>query len=222
MKSIVISPHPDDEILGCGGTLLKRIDQKNELGWIIVTSANESFGWSKAKIKKRLEEIEKIRKLLKIKDKNIFFLNFEAASLDTLPVSNLISSIASIFDSFNPNEVFLPNKADAHSDHRIVFDAVSACCKSFRCESINRVLSYETISETNLYLNKDTLFNPNYYEDISLYLTKKLAAMDIYKSEMGKFPFPRSKKSIEAQAIFRGSFVNFKAAEAFELLLNRE
>tara|TARA_A100001011_G_scaffold16199_2_gene16821 strand:- start:18015 stop:18683 length:669 start_codon:yes stop_codon:yes gene_type:complete len=222
MKSLVISPHPDDEILGCGGTLFKRIAQKHELGWIIVSSASEKLGWSKIKLSKRKKEINEIRELLKIKKKNFFSLDFETSTLSDISFEALVASLKSALDLFKPNEVFIPNLSDAHSDHRIVFDAASSCCKPFRLKSIKKVLSYETISESNFYLDRKSSFNPNYFEDISPYLGKKTEAMKIYKSEMGQFPFPRNKKTIEAQAIFRGSFVDFKAAEAFELLLNRD
>ena len=199
--------------------LFKRIAQKHELGWIIISSASEKLGWSKVKLSKRKKEINEIRQLLKIKRK-FFSLDFETSTLSDISFEALVSSLKSALDLFQPNEIFIPSLSDAHSDHRIVFDAASSYCKPFRLKSIKKVLSYETISESNFYLDRKSV-SILIISKIFHHISEKIEAMKIYSLKWGNF-LPRNKKTIEAQAIFRGSFVNFKAAEAFELLLNRD
>jgi LmbE family N-acetylglucosaminyl deacetylase len=136
-------------------------------------------------------------------------------------MSELVGSFSKIFKEFEPEELFLPHRGDSHSDHRVVFDATAACTKWFRYPSIKSVLAYETASETEFGLSKEMLFKPNYFIDISDYLNTKLEILKIYESEIGEHPFPRSIDSLEALAKWRGSNSGYKAAEAFELLYNR-
>ena len=100
----------------------------------------------------------------------------------------------------------------------ITSEIISTCTKNFRFNFIKRILAYEVLSETNFNLNRRNKFFPNYYEDITNFINKKKNAVKIYKSEIKKFPFPRSMKAIDALAKVRGSEISTKAAEAFELL----
>lgn len=216
MKSLVISPHPDDEVLGVGGTLFKRKSAKknNFLYWIIVTKLNSST--SKKKILSRNNEIKKISKLFGFK--KVFQLNFNTTELDSSSKKKLIKNFSDIFNKIKPNELFVPHFSDVHSDHKIVSEVISTCTKNFRYPFIKKILAYETLSETDYNLNRKKAFFPNYYEDITKYLTKKKKAMKIYKSEIKKFPFPRSIKTIDALAKLRGSQIGKNAAESFEIL----
>jgi len=216
MRTIVIAPHPDDEVLGVGGTLLRRKSEGATVAWLIVTGIPSGAGWDQEKIKKRADEIRKITALFGFDF--VFELNLPTTQLDNIPMIDLVAAIAGVFKTFLPEEVFVPHSSDVHTDHRIVFEAVASCTKWFRYPSIRRVLSYETLSETGFGLGADNAFRPNVFFDIELYIADKLRAMSIYASEMGEFPFPRSHESIQALAILRGSNSGFKAAEAFELL----
>lgn len=93
--------------------------------------------------------------------------------------------------------------------------------KWFRYPSVKRILAYETLSETDFGLGTDLGFRPNIFINIENYLEDKLRAMDIYASELGRFPFPRSDEAIRALATLRGAASGFQAAEAFELLRER-
>jgi LmbE family N-acetylglucosaminyl deacetylase len=219
MKTIVIAPHPDDEVLGAGGTLLRRKAEGTKLAWMIVTSITTKADYSDEYIKKRANEIKCITQLFGFD--SVFELNFPATQLDQIPMSDLVAGISNAFKAFEPDEVFMPHPSDVHSDHRIVFDAVAACTKWFRYPSIKRVLAYETLSETDFRLAATNAFRPNVMINIKPYLADKLRAMDIYASEMGKFPFPRSHEAIQALAALRGAASGFEAAEAFELLRER-
>tara|TARA_B100000787_G_scaffold170069_1_gene163808 strand:- start:6587 stop:7258 length:672 start_codon:yes stop_codon:yes gene_type:complete len=219
MRTIVIAPHPDDETLGVGGTLLRRKAEGVSLAWIIVTNISIESGWSAEKVKQRADEIERITQLYEFDE--VYCLNFETTQLDTIPMSDLVSAMSDAFKEFQPEEVFVPHPADVHTDHRVVFDAVSACTKWFRYPSVKRVLAYETLSETDFSLGTYQAFRPNVFVDIEHFFSEKLQAMDIYASEVGEFPFPRSHEAIRALATLRGAASGFKAAEAFELLRER-
>jgi LmbE family N-acetylglucosaminyl deacetylase len=219
MKTIVIAPHPDDEVLGAGGALLRRKAEGSIVAWLIVTSISATPGFSDEKTKKRADEIKHITELFGFDA--VFELNFLTTQLDRIPMSELVTAISDVFKSFEPEEVFVPHPADVHTDHGVVFNAVAGCTKWFRYPSVKRVLAYETLSETDFGLGTTQGFRPNIFVNIEPYLEDKLRAMDIYASELGVFPFPRSHEAIRALATLRGAASGFKAAEAFELLRER-
>ncbi len=220
MRTLVIAPHPDDETLGCGGTLLRRKAEGAELGWLIVTGISEKTGWSAERVQQRDAEISKVTELIGFSQ--VFNLRLPTAQLDRLPMSELIEQFRVVFKSFQPEEVLLPHRSDVHTDHRLVFDAAAARTKWFRSPSVRRVLAYETISETEFGLDADCTFRPNCFIDISDFLERKLEVMAVYQSELGIFPFPRSIEAIRALATFRGATSGFMAAEAFQLLRERQ
>ena len=216
MRTIVIAPHPDDEVLGVGGTLMRRKAEGEKMAWLIVTGITSEAGWSDNKIKQRADEIKRVSVLFGFD--SVFELNFPTTQLDQVSMSDLVASISNVFKTFEPEEVFVPHPSDVHTDHRIVFDAVASCTKWFRYPSVKRVLAYETLSETDFGLGTNQAFRPNVFVNIEPYLAEKLQAMDIYVSELGVFPFPRSHEVIRALAALRGAASGFRAAEAFELL----
>lgn len=219
MKTIVIAPHPDDEVLGVGGTLLRRKAEGAKVAWLIVTAISVESGWSKGKVNQRADEIKRVTELFGFDE--VLALNFPTTQLDRVPMSDVVTGISDVFRSFMPEEVFVPHPSDVHTDHRVVFDAAASCTKWFRSPSVKRVLAYETLSETNFGLGTGQGFRPNVFVDIEPFLDGKLRAMDIYASELGPFPFPRSHEAIRALATLRGAASGFKAAEAFELLRER-
>ena len=219
MKTLVVAPHPDDELLGCGGMLLRRKAEGAYLGWLIVTGISQETGWSRAKVQQREEEIEQVSAGLGIDQ--VYNLGFPTTRLDTLPMGEVIQKFSEVFRDFEPEEVLIPHRGDVHTDHRVVFDAASACCKWFRYPSVRRVLAYETLSETGFGLDQVATFTPNVFVDISSFLERKIELLQIYKSELGKFPFPRSETAVRALAQYRGATAGFEGAEAFQLLIER-
>lgn len=214
---IIISAHPDDEVIGAGGTLLKHKENGDQLFWIITTNVFENQGFTKERVESRQEEIKRVAKRLGIKE--YFILNNPTMSLTTETLTQMIPEISTIFHQVKPEIIYCLNRSDAHSDHRITFDAVLACTKSFRYPFIKRVLMYECISETEFApALAEHVFLPNYFVDISDFLQEKLEIMKIYKSELGEHPFPRSLRNMEALATFRGASVGTEYAEAFQLL----
>lgn len=219
MKTIVIAPHPDDEVLGVGGTLLRRKAEGAELAWLIVTGISTANGWKQEQVQRRADEIARVTAMIGFD--HVFTLDFPTTQLDSIPVSDLVGAMSSVFKAFQPEEVFVPHPSDVHTDYRMVFDAAAACTKWFRYLSVKRVLAYETLSETDFGLGTDLGFRPNVFIDIAPYLEGKLKAMDIYSSEMAPFPFPRSHEALRALAKVHGAASGYHAAEAFQLLRER-
>jgi LmbE family N-acetylglucosaminyl deacetylase len=214
---VVVAPHPDDETLGCGGTLLRHIDQGDSVYWVLVTQMNLDDGYSQNHIDLRAGEIKKIA------DEFGFIstlkLGFPTTRLDTIPLSNIVKSIGDVFTIIHPDIVYFPYRGDVHTDHAIVFDATVSCTKWFRYPSIKRVLAYETVSETAFGINPDANgFRPNVFVDISSYIDQKIEMFKIYADEWNNFPFPRSETTIRALAALHGATAGVFAAEAFMLL----
>jgi LmbE family N-acetylglucosaminyl deacetylase len=216
-KIVVVSVHPDDETLGCAGTLLKHREQLDEIYWLIITSAFEHQGFTDELIQKRAHEIKQVTKLYCFNE--VFELNFPTGTLDEIPFQQLIGAISGVFRKIQPNIVYLPFKGDIHSDHRVVFETAYSCTKSFRYPSIEKVLMMETISETDFApAFPENAFIPNYYVDISDFFSKKVEILNIFESEIQEHPFPRSIKAVEALALLRGAQSGCNFAESFMLI----
>lgn len=214
---IVISAHPDDEVLGVGGTLLKHMKKGDSIYWLISTNVFESQGFTKERIESRQKEVEKVAERLGVK--KIFKLDYPTMSLSSSSIISMTPKISDIFKEVEPEIIYTLNRSDAHSDHRITFDAVIACTKSFRYPFVKQVLMYECISETEFAaVLPEKAFLPNYYVDITEYLEEKIEIMKIYESEIDEHPFPRSLQNIKALATFRGASVGVVYAEAFQLI----
>ncbi len=217
MNIVVIAAHPDDETLGVGGTMLKHAANGDNVYWLIATNMLESEGFSMEQIAQRQSEIELAGTKLKVKGINK--LNFASMSLTDNSLNQLIPKISAYFNEIKPEIIYVMNRSDAHSDHRILFDAVMACTKSFRYPFIKRVLMYECLSETEFApALPEKVFIPNYYVDITDFMDMKLEIMKIYESEIDEHPFPRSISNIKALAHYRGASVGVNYAEAFQLL----
>lgn len=214
---LVVAPHADDETLGCGGTILKLREQGYEVHWLLVTGMSLESNFTEDQIFARKEEIEKVSRLYDFAE--VHQLNLPPARLETLPKGDIIAPICNVVEKIKPEVVFTVYRNDAHSDHEIVYDAVMSASKSFRSPFIKRVLAYETMSETDFGMKpEDGGFRPNVFVDISQQLNRKLDILEIFESEVHEFPFPRSRKSLEALSCVRGAQCNSQAAEAFMLI----
>jgi len=220
MKILVVAPHPDDETLGCGGTLFRHKHEGDELFWAIVTEINEDLGWPLAAVKKRDSEIKDVAKKYGFSD--TFNFRFPTTQLDNLPITDIIENIVEVYNQIEPEIIYMPYGYDAHTDHQIIAKALQSTFKWFRYPFIKKVLMYETPSETEFNFIEKRIFHPNIFVDISKYLDSKIETLNIYESEIGNFPFPRSKKTIRSLAAFRGSQSGYESAEAFELVYERK
>lgn len=216
-RIVVVAPHPDDETLGCGGTILKHRANKDEVYWIIVTETTEADGYSHAQVDKREKEIAQVTKAYGFT--KVFRLGIPTARVDQIPMKELVGKMSAIINEVKPDTIYLPFNFDVHSDHRAIFDAAYSCTKSFRFPYLRKILMMEIISETDFApATKESGFVPNLFVDISKYMQKKLEIMKIYKTEMGKHPFPRNLNNIKALAHLRGSSAGCPYAESFMLL----
>jgi len=213
-KILVVAPHPDDETLGCGGTLLRHQNEGDEIHWLIMSMVTEELGFDHERIESRKKEIKVVAD--KYQFSSVHQAEFMTATLDMIAKNSLITEVSATILRVLPDTVYVPYRNDVHSDHQVVFDAVAACTKSFRYPSVKRVRVYETLSETEFGLRPDDVgFKPNLWIDISNYLDQKIEIMQLYKGEIAEHPFPRSEKNIRALATLRGATVGVDAAESF-------
>lgn len=156
------------------------------------------------KNKKREKEIVKVSKSYNFK--KVFNLEIETTKVHEYSFNLIVEKVSQIINIIKPSILYVNNRSDIHTDHRIVFDAVMSATKMFKTPFIEYILMYETLSETNF--TPPLIYNaflPNFYVDISNYLEEKINIMKIYESELGTHPFPRSEDSIRSLAILRGS-----------------
>jgi N-acetylglucosamine malate deacetylase 1 len=213
-KALIVSAHPDDETIGCAGTMLQLGSNGWKLYWLIFTDVYAGSIWSEQYIASRKKEIPMISEFFGFKETH--HLGYPTTTLDEIPMGKMVSESAQIISSIRPDWVFFPNRSDVHTDHRITADVIFSACKSFRTPYINRLLMYECLSETEFgFPTQDKAFVPNFFVDVSRYLGQKKEAMKIYRSEVMEPPFPRSKENLEALARYRGSRIGVDYAEAF-------
>jgi len=216
-KILIIAVHPDDETLGCGGTLLKHKTNGDEIHWLIATDIKESENFNKKHVEKRDDEIKKVEELYNFD--SVHRLGLSTMKVDEYSMSTLISKISTVVNEVQPDVIYMPFKGDVHSDHRYIFDAAYSCTKSFRYPFIKKIYMVETLSETEFAPStKEDSFIPNVFVDISEFMDKKLDIIRVFESEMGKHPFPRSERNLRALATLRGATAGCEYAESFVLL----
>ncbi len=214
---LVVAPHPDDETLGCGGSLLRHIAHGDEVFWLIMTRITEDMGFTPQRVSSRHLEIEQVAS--KYSFKKVYRSGFDSMALDTYSKGELVSAVSAVVGETQANIIYTPYRLDAHSDHAAVFDAVASCVKSFRYPSVRSVRAYETLSETEFGMRpEDGGFRPNLFVNVTPYLDEKLRIMGLYEGEMAPHPFPRSERAIRSIATLRGATAGVEAAEAFMIL----
>ncbi|TET39270.1 MAG: PIG-L family deacetylase [Planctomycetota bacterium] len=215
---LVISPHPDDETLGCGGTLLKYASQGVKLHWLLVTACDENE-YSTDAIRTQETQVKQVKEAYPFK--KLHWLKYPTTRLEETPITTPIEAFSSIADEVKPEIVFIPWAHDVHSDHRLVAEASASAFKSFYMSryGIRKILAYETLSETEASFQfRETTFTPNVFEDISTTIDRKIELFRMYQTEVQPEPMPRSESGIKALARYRGATINCKYAEAFILL----
>ena len=212
-KILVIAVHPDDETLGCGGTLLKHKESGDSIHWLICTETDPSHTF----YTKRKEEIAKVTKAYEFD--TVTQLQLQTMKVDEYSMSELIGRLSKVIQETKPNIIYLPFKGDVHSDHRKIFEAAYSCTKSFRYPFIKKIYMMETLSETEFAPStKEDSFIHNVFVDISDVFEKKIEVMKVFKSEISEHPFPRSIRNLEALATLRGATAGCDYAESFVLL----
>jgi N-acetylglucosamine malate deacetylase 1 len=213
-KLLVVAAHPDDEILGCGGAILK-LKEKNDINVLFMTNGVSARGKNKISEIKRKNACLKLFKYLGIPKPE--FLNFPDNQLDKVPLLKIIKKIEKKINLFKPDTIFTHYSDCLNIDHRKTFEAVNTACRPINKISVKKILSFEIPSSTDWALFKGKNFQPNYYIDISKYLNEKINLIKFYKDELRNYPHSRSIKSIKTLASFRGVCCGVKYAEGFYL-----
>ena len=218
MNALVISVHPDDETLGCGGTILKHRAVGDHVFWLIVTQPNEPQ-YPASLIERSVVEVERVAEAYGVE--KYVQLGFPPAQLDIVPHSELIERVRDVMSSIQPELVYLVHGGDVHTDHRSVFNATLSVLKPFYMAGlgVRRVLSYETLSSTEAAPPGNTQpFLPNVFGDITPYVDRKVEIMNLYESEVHADPLPRGPSAIRGLARYRGATIGVEYAEAFMLI----
>ena len=214
MKILVIGCHPDDEVLGCGGTILKHVEKGHNVYICIVTEAVKSLGFSKEEGEKRRREALEASRMLGV-SKN-FFLDMPAAHLDTVPLFELINNLTKVIKEVQPDIIYTHYNKDLNQDHRKVSYATLIASRP-PAATVKKLYFYESISSTTYNMLIDEQFSPNTLVNISKYIEKKKEILGVYQSEMRGYPHARSQEGIDIYAKFRGLMCGCNAAEAFIL-----
>ncbi len=218
-KILIIAAHPDDEIIGCGGTILK-FKAKSKIK-IIFTCKTYDKRINKKKIKKNDERqkiAKKVSKYLNIETPE--FLNFNGLSLKREDITKMARQLHDKIIKFKPQTIYTHCIDDNHHDHRATAEATLIATRPNKKNIFLRsIYSYEIPSASEKLIKKNKAFNPNHFIDIAKFYKKKISILKkFYKDEMKPYPNFLSLKSIENQIKFRGNMINIKAAEAFEII----
>ena len=219
-KILVIAPHADDEVLGCGATMAKACAKGDEVFVLICTNASVGAPelFSAELIKQIRSEAVAAHRLIGIKE--TFFLDFPAPALDQHPRYKMSNEISAIIRKIGADTVYIPHRGDCHKDHAIIHECAMVACRPLANCTVKHVYAYETLSETEWGepIAAD-FFIPVKYHTFSVdEFQKKLDAMSCFKSQLYPFPASRSLEAIEALAKYRGCTVSAERAEAFEVL----
>jgi LmbE family N-acetylglucosaminyl deacetylase len=206
---LVVAAHPDDEILGCGGTLLKHRANGDNIFACIVTSAYEP-AWSRDYIETKLKEAEKVDDILGTTKR--FFCRLPTVKLNTVPTGEINLSLKKVIDEVDPDIIYTHHQFDVNKDHGLVNEAVMVNTRPI--EKKIKVRCFETVSSSE-WNNKP--FIPNLYVDISGHLEDKIEMFCQYKSEVKEYPHPRSPEGLRVLASKRGIEICTHHAEAFEI-----
>ncbi len=214
-KILIVAAHPDDEILGCGGTIAK-LKNTNEIQIIFMTNGVSARGKNKKKeILQRKKSSLKLFNYLNITKPS--FYNFPDNQMDKVPLLKIVKKIEKKIKEFKPNTIFTHYSHCLNIDHKKTFEAVITACRPSVRLSVKKILSFEIPSSTDWALFKDKQFHPNYYIDISDHLNEKINLMKYYKKELRTYPHSRSISSIKSLASVRGVSCGVKFAEGFYL-----
>lgn len=216
MTSLIFAPHPDDEVLGVGGTIAK-LSAKGMSIVVCVVARGKAPLFNEEETMHCTQEMKKAHNVLG----NIILedLSFPSCQLDTIPQYELNNAILDIIRKYKPDSVFIPHYGDIHKDHRIVAESALVALRPKYEFQVGEILMYETLSETGW--NNPASFNaflPTVYCDITKYINLKIKAFSCFTSQIQQYPQTRSIESIKALAAYRGTTVQVNYAEAFQLV----
>jgi len=213
-KILVVVAHPDDEVLGVGGTILKHISRGDAVS-ILIMGDGELSRESGADVKKRENQARAIADLLGVE--NLFLEKFPDNQSDTIPLLSLTKKVGEIIEKIQPATIYTHHAHDLNIDHRLTCQAVLTACRPQPSFCVKQILSFEVLSSTEWQLKEEGhVFLPTYYQDITEFIDKKIEILKVYSGELKDYPHPRSVDGVRILAQYRGMEVGFAYAEAFQ------
>lgn len=217
---LILAAHPDDEVLGCGGSIAKLTDQDAivHVAFLAdgVFSRTGDTIVQQKELHVRRAAAQKACDILGVK--SVSFGDFPDNRMDTVALLDIIKALEKLIVAHQPEVVFTHHAGDVNIDHRRMHEAVVTACRPQRGHPVKTLLCFEVPSSTEWQLpGSAPVFAPNWFVDISGTLDRKLAALDVYAAELRDWPHPRSRQGVEHLARWRGATVGADAAEAFML-----
>lgn len=215
-KVLVIAPHPDDEVLGAGGTIARFALEGREVNVAVITRGKQPRFTVNAVEQVRNEAL-RAHQILGVKQ--TLWLDYPAAALGEVPHAELNAGLSGLVKTLRPDVLLIPFVGDMHLDHQLIFTSALVAGRPHEDAFPRLILAYETLSETNWnapYLTPG--FIPNVFIDISAQLDTKLEALSAFQSQLRQPPHERSLVSVQALATLRGATVLTKAAEAYVMI----
>lgn len=220
-KVLVVAAHPDDEILGVGGTIRRLADEGKMVRAVIIAEGLTSRNATRQETDKKelLELQEDTKKAAKeIGYESIDFCGLPDNRLDTEGLLDIIKLITKYVELYEPDTIFTHNRGDLNIDHRRTCEAVLTSCRPVGKYNVQRIYAFETPSSSEWNYDYSNSFRPNVFFDVSDTFDAKIRGMECYRTESMLYPHPRSSEALKALAQYRGSNVGFQLAEAFALL----
>ena len=220
---LVIAAHPDDEVLGCGGTIAQHATNGDTVNVVILAEGltSRNAGDDRVSHETKLAELGKVaqraNRILKVNE--LVLHGYPDNRMDSIPRLDVIKTVEGFIEKFQPSIVYTHHAGDVNIDHRCAHDAVVTVCRPMPGhQKVAELLFFEVASSTEWQpAGSKTPFVPNWYVDISDTLALKLKALRIYAFEMRDWPHARSVQALEHLARWRGANIGVDAAEAFIL-----
>lgn len=220
---VVVVAHPDDEVLGCGGTIARHAEMGDNVN-VIIAAEGAMARYESTVSKDAIHKVEALKRSAQMAAeilgaRDVRFFGFPDNQMDTLSELTIVRMVEKEINDCGASIVYCHHSDDVNVDHRMLHRAVVTACRPFPGQTVRRLLSCEVMSSTEWQPGSaGRLFVPSWYVDITRQLGKKLKALEAYSQEMRGWPHARSVKAVEHLARVRGSQVGIDAAEAFCLL----
>ncbi len=219
---LVVAAHPDDEVLGCGGTMAKHRAQGDDVHVLIMAEGITARDQTRNR-EHRNQDLFALNEMAQqvhtiLNSTSCKLHDFPDNRMDSIDRLDVVKVIENVIQQHKPDTIYTHHAGDVNIDHRRTHEAVITACRPQPGHCVKRLLFFEVPSSTEWQPpHSAAYFMPTWFVDISETLSKKLDALKSYDSEMRNFPHPRSYKAVEALAQWRGATAGFESAEGFVL-----